>query len=87
MCWQPTLSVISSPAQLVGAVEYTDCISAEGQDPNKCPGYNIKTFDGEAPVLENMEYPFITTLPGPLWPRVIALDRVLSVGQIELFDI
>ena len=23
-------------------------------------------------------------LPGPLWPGVVALDRVLSMGQIEL---
>ena len=38
---------------LAGAVEYTDCISAEGQDtPNKCPGYNIKPSDSEALVLE-----------------------------------
>ena len=28
-------------AQLAGATEYTDCISAEGYDsPNKCPGYD-----------------------------------------------
>ena len=26
-------------------------------------------------------------LPGPLWPRVVAPDRILSMGQIELFDI
>ncbi len=26
-------------------------------------------------------------LPGPLWPGVVALERVLSMGQIELFDI
>ena len=26
-------------------------------------------------------------LPGPLWPRVVAPDSVLSMGQIELFDI
>ena len=23
-------------------------------------------------------------LPGPLWPRVVAFDRVLSMGQMEL---
>ena len=28
-------------AQFTGAVEYTDCISAEGYDPtNECPGYD-----------------------------------------------
>ena len=26
-------------------------------------------------------------LPGPLWPEVVAPDRVPSTGQIELFDI
>ena len=25
-------------------------------------------------------------LPGPLWLGVVGLDRVLSMGQIELFD-
>ena len=25
-------------------------------------------------------------LPGPLWLRVVTSDRVLSMGQIELFD-
>ena len=32
-------------AQLAGAVEYTDCFSAE------CLGYDIKQSDGEAPVM------------------------------------
>ena len=38
----PLVSAFS--AQLVGAIEYTDCITAEGCDPlsKKCPGYNIK---------------------------------------------
>ena len=31
--------------------------------------------------------PSLPSLPGPLWPRVLAFDRVLSMGQIELFDI
>ena len=26
-------------------------------------------------------------LPGPLWPRVVAPDRILSMDHIELFDI
>ena len=28
--------------------------------------------------------PSLPSLPGPLWPGVIASDRVLSMGQIEL---
>ena len=56
-----------------------------------CPGYGTKQSDGEAPVMlelwgmhSNISLPL---LPGPLWPGVVAPDRVLSMGQIELFDI
>ena len=28
--------------------------------------------------------PLLLSLPGPLWPEVIAPDRVLSMGQICL---
>ena len=28
--------------------------------------------------------PTLPSLPGPQWPRVIAPDRVLSMGQMEL---
>ena len=39
-------------AQLAGAVEYTDYISAEGYDPpNKCLIYDTKQSDGEVPVM------------------------------------
>ena len=72
---------------LAGAVEYTDCISVERQDPhNKCPGYDIKPSDGEAPALEiwgMWSTPLLPLLPGSLWLGVIAPDRVLSMAQIE----
>ena len=29
----------------------------------------------------------LLSLPGPLWPGVVSPERVLSMGQIELFDI
>ena len=29
------------------AVEYTDCISAEGLDPTQCPEHDIKQSDGK----------------------------------------
>ena len=38
-------------AQSSEAVEYTNCIAAEGWDhspANECPGYDIKPSDGEA---------------------------------------
>ncbi len=68
-------------AQSAGAEEHTNCI-------NECPGYDTKQSDGEAPVMlelwEMLSTPLLPSLPGPLWPRVVAPDRVLSIGQIEL---
>ena len=76
-------------AQSAGAAKYTNCISAEGKTPsNKCPEYDTKQSDGEAPVMLELwgmqSPPSLPSLPGPLWPRVVASDRVLSMGQIEL---
>ena len=31
--------------------------------------------------------PLLLLLPNPLWPGVVAPDWVLSMSQIELFDI
>ena len=31
--------------------------------------------------------PSLPSFPGPIWPGVVAPDRVLTMGQIELFDI
>ena len=31
--------------------------------------------------------PSLPLLPGPLWTEVVVPDKVLSIGQIELFDI
>ena len=49
----------------------------------ECPGY-----DGEVPVILELSgmqsTPSMPSLPGPLWPGVVAPDRVLSMGQIEL---
>ena len=42
--------------------------------------------EGEAPVLEiwgMWSTPSLPLLPGPLWPGVVAPNRVLSIGQIE----
>ena len=30
--------------------------------------------------------PSLPLLPGPLWPEIVAPDRVIAIGQIELFD-
>ena len=77
-------------AQSAGSVEDTNCMSAEGLDsPNECPGYDIKPSDCDAPILELWEMqsaPSLPLLPGLLWPRMVAPDRVLCMGQIELLD-
>ena len=31
--------------------------------------------------------PSLTSLPGPHWPRAVGPDRVLSMDQIELFEV
>ena len=55
-----------------------------------CPGYDTKQSGGEAPALEIWRMwstPSLSLLPGSLWPGVVASGRVLSMHQIELFDI
>ena len=49
-----------------------------------------KQSDGEDPIRKIWEMWSASSLPllsGPLWLKVEALDRVLSMGQIELFNI
>ena len=56
--------------------------------PNKCPGYETKQSDGEALVMLELRgmqsTPLLPSLSGPLWPEMVAPDRILSMGQIEL---
>ena len=62
----------------------------KGKTPlsNECPGYNTKQSDGEAPVMLELwgmwSTPPLSFLTGPQWPGVVAHDRVISMGQIEL---
>ena len=46
--------------------------------PNECPGYDTKQFDDEAPVM--LRTPSLPSLPGPLKPGEVALDRVQSIS-------
>ena len=76
-------------AQSAGATEYTDCISAKGQDsPNECPGYEAKQSDGEVLVMLELwgmrSTLLLQSLLGPLWSAVVAPDEILSMGQVEL---
>ena len=56
--------------------------------PNECPGYDTKQSDSEVPVMVELwgmrSIPSLPSLLGPLWPGVVAPERVLSKGQIEL---
>ena len=69
-------------AQLAGAAVYTNYIFAE------CFGYDTKQSDGDASVM--LEFwgmwstSLLPSLPVPLWPGVLVLDKVTSMGQIEL---
>ena len=36
---------------------------------------------------EMQSTPSLASLPGPPWPRVVPLDKILSMGHIELFGI
>ena len=64
---------IRTSTQWAAAVEYTDCISAD-PTPYKCPEYDTKQYNGDAPALE------IWRNSGPLFPGVEASDRILSMG-------
>ena len=70
--------VLSLFAQLAGAVEYTDCFSAE------CPGYDTKQSDGEVLVMLGLWGMWSTSslplLPGTLLAGIVAPDRALSMG-------
>ena len=63
------------------ATEYTDCFSAEGRDSsNECP--DTKQSDGEVMLeLSGLRSTSsLPSLPGPLWPGVLAPDKILSSG-------
>ena len=84
--WNKTvLTLTLCIAQSAGAEEYTDCTSAEEQDPtNECPRYVTKQSDDEVPVMLGpwgiRSTPSLPLLPDPLWPGVVAPDRALSMG-------
>ena len=75
-------------AQSTGAVEYTDCFSAEGLTPDECSRYLTKQSNAEVPVMlelwEMQNTPLLPSHPCPHWPGVMAPDRVQSMAQIEL---
>ena len=55
---------------------------------NECSVYDTKQCDGDVPVMLELwgmqSISSLLSLPGRLWPGVVASDRVLSMGHIEL---
>ena len=55
---------------------------------NECSGYDTKQSDREVPVMLELWEMWITSslpsLSGPLWPGVLAPNKILSIGQNEL---
>ena len=87
--WNKTVLILTlCIAHMARAVEYTDCASAEGQPHNESPEYDTKQSDGEVPVMLELwgmrSTRSLPLLPDPLWPRMVAPDRSLSMGWIEL---
>ena len=56
--------------------------------PTSVLSYDTKQSDGEVPILRELwgmqHTSSLQLLPGPLWSGVVAPDRILSLGQIEL---
>ena len=48
---------------------------------NECPRYDTKQYDGKVPVMQELwgmrSTHSLPSLPGPLWPGVVAPDKVL----------
>ena len=58
---------------------------------NQYPGYDTKQSNGEVPVMLELWgmrcTPSLLLLPGPLWPGVVAPDRVLSLSNRTVWDL
>ena len=79
-------------SQSSGAVEYIDHISAEDKTtPTGVLDITLNKSEGESPVMLVLwgmcSTSSLSLLLGPLRPGVVVLDKVLSMGQMELFDI
>ena len=59
--------------------------------PSEGPRNDPKQSDGEALVMLELwrvrSTPLLPSLPGPLLSGVVAPDKVLLIGQMQLFDI
>ena len=75
-----TWSVCISKSQLPSRVTPLQ----RGNPTNECPCYDTKQSDGEVPAMLELwgirSTPLLPSLPGPLWPGVVAPDGALSMG-------
>ena len=78
--------------QSVGAVEYTDCVSAEGYNhPQQVSWYDTKQSGGEVLVMlelwEMRSTPLLPSLPGPPWSGVVAPDKgpIYGLNRTKLY--
>ena len=72
-----------------GPAKYTVYISADGEySSNECLAYDTQQSDCEVSVMLELwgmqSTLLLPSLPGPLWPGVVAPDGILSMSQIEL---
>ena len=78
--------IVRSVALSVGTVEKTHNLSAD--HPKECPGYMTQKSDGRVPVMLELwgmqSTPLLPSLLGPLWPRMVVPNRVLSSGQVQI---
>ena len=75
----------------LGIINALQSKATDSKNPKKTSVQDTKQSDDKAPVmLELWGMQSISSLSstlGPLWPRLIAPDRVQSMGQIKLPDI
>ena len=73
------------PVGWVGRIPRLPLCRGVRPPPNECPGCDSKQSDGKAPVMLELwgmqSTPSLLLLPCPLWPGVVAPDRVLCMGQ------
>ena len=60
---------------------YKISLKMDKTPPKEYPGYDTKQSDDEVPVILELwrmrSTPLLPSLPGPLWPRVVAPDQIL----------
>ena len=100
--FSPSWSVAVAKAKELSTLLFTDplgwgcrinwldfCSRVRPPPPHhKCPRYDTKQSNGEAPVMLELwvmwSTPLLPSLQGLLWPGLVAPDRVLSMSHLEL---